>query len=89
MYKVILEVKEVRGNCAAGYKPGDKIVVKDPIIIMEETDRVCLYALGSLLPYLTALDRETKREDWINQKEEIQCPDPLNTVIFRVSREPQ
>jgi uncharacterized repeat protein (TIGR04076 family) len=86
VYKVTLEVTSVKGRCGAGYKVGEKIVVKDPIIDMKESDRVCLYAMGALLPYLTALDRETAKEDWINMKEEIQCPDSKNTVVFKVTR---
>lgn len=86
MYEVTLEVTSVKGRCAAGYKVGDKIVVRDPAIDMKESDRVCLYAIGALLPYLTALDRETSPGDWINRKEEIQCPDSKNTVVFKVTR---
>jgi len=86
MYRVTLEVTSTKGHCAAGHKVGDKIVVKDPLIDLKESDRVCLYAIGALLPYLTALDRETSKKDWINRKEEIQCPDSKNTVIFKVSR---
>jgi len=63
MYKVTLEVTGTKGHCAAGYKIGEKIVVKDPVIDMKESDRVCLYALGALLPYLTALGRETSEKD--------------------------
>lgn len=87
MYRVILEVKEVRGECAAGYKVGDKLVIEEPSIISSESSNVCLYALGALLPYLTALYRDTPEEDWINQIDELQCPDPINTVKFRISRQ--
>ena len=87
MYRVVLEVKEVKGECAAGYKVGDKLVIEEPSIISSESSNVCLYALGALLPYLTALYRDTPQEDWINQIEELQCPDPINTVKFRISRQ--
>ena len=87
MYRVILEVKEVKGECAAGYKVGDKLVIEEPSIISNESSNVCLYALGALLPYLTALYRDTPEEDWINQIDELQCPDPINTVKFRISRQ--
>ena len=87
MYRVVLEVKEVKGECAAGYKVGDKLVIEEPSIISSESSNVCLYALGALLPYITALYRDTPAEDWINQVEELQCPDPINTVKFRISRQ--
>ncbi|TDA30946.1 MAG: TIGR04076 family protein [Hadesarchaea archaeon] len=87
MYRVILEVKEVRGFCSAGYKPGDRLVIQEPSVLSKESADVCLYAIGALLPYLTALYRDTPREDWINQVQELQCPDVHNTVVFKVIRE--
>jgi uncharacterized repeat protein (TIGR04076 family) len=86
-YKVILEVKNVKGECAAGYKAGDKIVLDGFLINTKESCNVCLYAMGALLPYLTVLHRETSEEDWINQIKALQCPDPSNTVIFTIRRE--
>lgn len=80
-------MKEVKGFCAAGYKPGDRLVIQEPSVLSGESADVCLYAIGALLPYLTALYRETPQEDWINQVQELQCPDAHNTVVFRVLRE--
>jgi len=54
MYKIILEVVQVPQKCAANYKVSDKIVVDDANIDLKESTDVCLYALGSLMPYLTA-----------------------------------
>ena len=87
MYRLILEVKEVKGNCAASYKVGDRIVVEEGSIISKRSSNVCLYALGALMPYLTAAYRKTSKDDWINLVETLQCPDPVNTVLFRVTRE--
>jgi uncharacterized repeat protein (TIGR04076 family) len=87
VYRLILEVKEVRGNCAAGYKAGDKIVIEGGSIVSGRSSNVCLYALGALLPYLTVAYRKTPEDDWINLVRELQCPDPINTVVFKVLRE--
>jgi uncharacterized repeat protein (TIGR04076 family) len=87
VYRLILEVKEVRGNCAAGYKAGDKIVIEGGSIVSGRSSNVCLYALGALLPYLTIAYRKTPEDDWINLVRELQCPDPINTVVFKVLRE--
>lgn len=86
-YRVILTVKESRGNCPY-YKVGDKITFEEAEIVKEKSDRLCLYALLSLAPYLTALCRDTPKEDWINYKEIIQCPDADRPVIFKLEREP-
>jgi uncharacterized repeat protein (TIGR04076 family) len=87
VYKLILEVKEVKGDCAAGYKTGDRIVIEGGSIISRRSSNVCLYALGALLPYLTVAYRKTPKDDWINMVEELQCPDSVNTVVFKVVRE--
>lgn len=81
-----MSVKESRGDCPF-YDLGDKITFDGGEIIKEESGRLCLYALSSLFPYITALTRETPEEDWINQKETIQCPDNDRPVIFSISRE--
>jgi uncharacterized repeat protein (TIGR04076 family) len=84
-YRVILTVKESRGNCPY-YKVGDKITFDGGEIIKDKSDRLCLYALSALTPYLTALYRDTPKSDWINRKEVIQCPDANRPVIFKVER---
>ncbi|MEM1537279.1 MAG: TIGR04076 family protein, partial [Candidatus Nezhaarchaeales archaeon] len=61
MYRLILEVKEVKGKCVAGYKVGDKIVVEEPSILVKESNNICLYAIGALLPYLTVAYREVPK----------------------------
>jgi uncharacterized repeat protein (TIGR04076 family) len=86
-YRVILTVKEIRGKCPAGLKLGDKIVFEQPLIVKEQSDKLCLFALVSMAPYLTALCRDTPKEDWINSKEDIECPDVQNPVIFEIKRE--
>jgi len=87
MYRLVLEVERVKGHCAAGYKLGDRIVIEEGFIISKESSNVCLYALGALLPYLTVAYRKTSEDDWINTVQELQYPDPVNTVVFKVVRE--
>ena len=86
MYKLILEVTQVSKKCAAGYKIGDKIVIEDPKIMLNESTNVCLYALSSLMPYLTPLSRELMKDDWMSNVTELSCQDPSNAVRFRVTR---
>ena len=87
MYDIKCTVKSVKGFCSAGYKVGDYFFIKDGVMI--ETGNMkglCMYALPALLPYLTAYCRETPEGDWINMKEELQCPDNTNAVIFSLER---
>lgn len=87
MYRIVLQVKEVKGDCSAGYRVGDKIVVERGSIVSEKSSNVCLYAIGALLPYLTVAYRKVPEDDWINLIGTLQCPDPVNTVVFKVLRE--
>lgn len=86
MYKVVLEVIQVPEKCAAGYKIDDRIVIEDPKIILNESTNVCLYALSSLVPYLTPLSRELSKDDWMSLVTELSCQDPRNAVKFKVTR---
>jgi uncharacterized repeat protein (TIGR04076 family) len=86
MYKVILEVVQVPQKCAANYKVGDKIVIDDASIDLKESTNVCLYALSSMMPYLTPLSRELDENDWMSKVAELSCQDPHNAVKFKVTR---
>ena len=87
MYKVVLEVvKTPPEGCAAGYNVGDKIVIEDPKIVLNESTNIGLYALSALIPYLIPLTREMPKEDWMNQITELSCSDSHNPVKFKVTR---
>ena len=92
-----IEVIEVRGKCPV-YKPGDKIVIDGPRIVLEKTDALCIHALSVILHYAVALDEGvdpvklglTKESDKENAY--VQCVDPWKpyteggTVIFRIKK---
>lgn len=89
-----ITVHEIRGHCPV-YKEGDRMVVDDPKIVLDETDAVCTHALSTILHYTTILEH-----NWIPSKlgltrednedhAYLQCVDPGEpytdggTVIFR------
>lgn len=84
MYRIVLEVVRVPEKCAANYKVGDKIVIEDPKILSRRSTDICLYALSTLIPYLTPLSRETSEEDWMSRVSELSCQD--SGVKFKVTR---
>ena len=86
MRKLKITVKSVNGNCAAGYEVGDYFLVEEPMIIGMRPKGLCMYAIPAFIPYLTAYYRETPSDDWINMKQELQCPDSTNTVVFGLER---
>jgi len=83
MYRLKIVVEDVKGKCYAGHKKGDVIEVENSVL----KGQICIYALSALIPFITAACRETPPEDWINAVEVLQCPDPENTVRFRIIRE--
>ncbi len=88
-YRVILTVKQIgdKHPCEF-YKVGDKITFEGAEIVKEKSGRLCLFALSAMLPYITALSFDTAKDNWINYKKTIQCPDNDRPVIFQIEREP-
>jgi uncharacterized repeat protein (TIGR04076 family) len=96
MYKVTVQVKEVRGNCALGYKPGDTFTI-EKFYIKDTGKGVCLHALAAILTLLAPLLKGAPATALGIGKEEdagyTQCPDPgkpytyRGTVIFELKRE--
>jgi len=85
-HKAKLTVKSVAGYCSAGYEVGETFITDGVTIKGERGQGICLYAIPSLTPYLAAFCRETPESDWINQLNELQCPDSTNTVKFSIER---
>jgi len=96
-YRVYVIVKEVRGHCAIGYKPGDTFIVEKYYILPNQNVKICLHALNSMLtllmPFIKGIPAKTLgigKEDDIGY---VQCPDPGKpytcggTVVFELRRE--
>lgn len=91
MNKLVIKVKEIKGNCVV-FKKGDRIVIDGAKIDLDKTDALCIHALPSILHYALALKEGassvklglSKRED----RAYIQCANPWKpytdggTVIF-------
>ena len=94
--KLVIKVVEIKGNCPV-YKIGNKITLQDGYVLNpDETDKVCMHSLASLLPYYVALSKGVKSKDLGLSKGDseeayVQCLDPCEltaggTVIFEISR---
>ena len=87
-----IRVHKIKGHCPV-YEEGDRIVIDDPEIDLEETDALCTHALDTILHYSTALEHGASTVDLELSKKEgvayMQCVDPGEpyteggTVIFR------
>lgn len=87
MKELKVEVIEVKERCGARHKPGDCFYIRgEGAIEIPDGKRVCLFALNSFIPFLTAKQREDELpgDDWIAETEHLTCPDPKG-VIFRVT----
>lgn len=87
MDELKVEVVEVK-RCGARHRVGDVFYVRgEGILEFPEGKRFCMYALNSLIPFLSSKQRERQlsADDWVTSYEELCCPDP-NGIIFRITR---
>jgi len=96
-YRIHVTVKEVKGYCTAGYRPGNSFEIEWFYIKPNQDVKICLHALNSMLtllmPFIKGVSAKALgigEEDDIGY---IQCPDPGEpytkggTVIFELRRE--
>lgn len=85
MARVIAEVVEVRGTgeCTAGHRVGDRFVFTE-----HAPAGLCHWALAALLSPVAVL-LNGGNFSWAphNEPTEWCCPDPTETVVFRLRRE--
>jgi len=85
MYRLRVVVEEVKGFCDLPMAPGDYFVVDGGRLIVPPGKHVCIWALQSMMPFLTVKQRKTAEEnDWIPATSRLSCPDPNGMVIYRV-----
>ena len=95
--KVKITVVKVRGNCAAGFRPGDSFIVEGFYILPSRNKKICLHALNAMMTFLYAMLKGVSARDMgIGSDDDIgyiQCPDPGRpythggTVLFKLVRE--
>lgn len=97
LYEVTIEVVEIRGKCAAGYRVGDRFRIKGFYIDPRECDtRICIHALTAMMSLLSPfIHGVSAKLLGIGDKDDegcLQCPDPGEpytcggTVIFKIKR---
>jgi uncharacterized repeat protein (TIGR04076 family) len=91
MKNLKVEVVRVKERCGARHKVGDQFFIRGlGAIEIPKGKRVCLFALNSLVPFLTAKQREDELpgDDWISGTDILSCPDPKG-VDFKVTALPK
>jgi len=96
IYSVKVCVKEVRGFCAIGYKPGDYFYIDSFYIRAGQKCKICLHAFNAMLTLLTPfLKGVSAKKLGIGRDDDVgyvQCPDigkpytPGGNVIFELQR---
>lgn len=94
-YRVIAEVKEIKGNCPI-YKIGDKLVFERFYLNAKKSQNFCIHAFTAMSTLISAfLHGESATNLGIGNEPNIgyiQCPDPGapytkgGTVIFELKR---
>jgi uncharacterized repeat protein (TIGR04076 family) len=89
-YRIIVTAVSVEGICSAGIKKGDRLTVVNPGVDLSRTDRICINALSSLMPFLRQFSIDPLPE---NARTIVGCPDPgpehrgRGHVLFEITRE--
>lgn len=87
---LIITVKKVSGQCAAGLVPGNKIVLRGARISMEESDAICGFAFANIYPVVFAARLGHDLKDLGLSERVVQCIDPGppygqgGTVLFEI-----
>jgi len=81
------KVVSVSGTCHAGQKVGDEVVFADT----EVQGRICFDAMCSMMPKVYGL-RYNADLPWLkdpNAPAKHACPDPVNPVVYELTRIPK
>ncbi len=71
-------------NCS--HKPGYAFSVIGENMTFIENKQFSIYAMGALLPLLSAKQRSTEENDWMSFDEFVSCPDPKCGAQFKIVR---
>ena len=90
MFEILIEVESAAVPCPAvpPMKPGLGFVVRDEKLYPRGAAPICLLALQSMMPFLTAKQREIAADDWMARVHHSQCPHPEHRVTWRLEQRP-
>jgi len=80
-------ITKVEGNCSRSRK-GTYFFVRNGKLEIPEGQSICIFALNSIIPVLSAaIIKAEKGESILDLLEEWQCPDPLAQVYMKIEIE--
>lgn len=86
LYDLRIEVVKGGGRFVCSHKLGDYFELKGENLSIPAGQTFSIYALGALLPLLSAKQRITDPNDFITTDLEVACPDPNCGARFRITR---
>jgi uncharacterized repeat protein (TIGR04076 family) len=83
-YKVIATAKDTK---CPWVKEGDKIIIENNMLKLEESKNVCVVALSAIQYSLFMMGKAgDPKEFGRDQTYTLQCPDPDTRVIYEITR---
>jgi len=87
LYNLRITVDSIEGRSVCGLEVGDYFeVLESSKLKIPDGKHFCIYALGAVLPLLTAKQRQMEENDWLEQDTLVCCPDPEERLIMRIER---
>jgi uncharacterized repeat protein (TIGR04076 family) len=83
-YKIVGTIKEVKGNCSKGHKPGDKIELDG-----HDSGGLCGFFYHDIFPNIIMLQFGGGwPAEWVEDPDvmELECPDRTNVVKIELRR---
>lgn len=87
LYDLRVTVDRIEGRSVCGLSVGDYFeLTESSRLRIPDGHHFCIYALGSVLPFLAAKQRQMPMDDWLEQDSLVACPDPDERVVLRIER---
>ncbi|NDJ60786.1 MAG: TIGR04076 family protein [Chloroflexi bacterium] len=87
IYDLRVTVDRIEGRMVCGLEVGDYFeLTESSRIRIPDGKHFCMFALGSVLPLLSAKQRDLHPNDWFELDSEVACSDPEERMIMRIER---
>ncbi len=87
LFNLKVVVDRIEGRSVCGMQVGDFFELRNSSELkIPQGKHFCIYALQSVLPFLSAKQRTLLKSDWLSIDTEFACPDPEEKLIMRVER---
>lgn len=87
LYDLRVTVIEIKGRSVCGLQVGDYFeLTESSRLHIPANKHFCIYALSSVLPLLSAKQRELHPNDWMEKDSLVACPDPDEQLIMKIER---